>query len=327
MKLKKNMVSRITSSQRAIAFLILVVLFVFFSVFGENFFSKDSLISLLESSYYTFCLAIGVTMIVSTGGIDLSVGTVSMCGAVIGGVAYNVWGLPMGVALIIIFIVTTSFGIFNGFLVSKCKIPPFVATMGTMMLSEGVGFIVSKVQTQRYPIITTPDGWFKRVFLRSLGGFPWGAVYCAILFIIAVYIMSKTKMGKYFCAIGSNREATRLSGVNTEKWEWLAYVVSGIFCGFGALFYAAIYTSVIPGSGSGNEMNALAAVVIGGTSLAGGYGTIGGTLIGVFIMNILKNGLLTVGLQQQWQVLITGMAVLLAVFIDIRKQNKISTTR
>ncbi|GFI01417.1 ABC transporter permease [Lachnospiraceae bacterium 64-25] len=309
-------------SQRIIALLTLTVLFVFFSLFGKNFFTRDSVVNLFESSYYTLCLAMGMTFIVATGGIDLSIGTVAMCGAVIGGAAYNVWHFPMWLSLIVILLVTMTFGAVNGFMVSVLKIPPFVATMGSMMISQGVGYIVSSVQTMRYPIITDPDGWFKRLFFKTVSGFPMGVFWVGLLFFTAVFLMRYTRFGKYVCAIGSNKEATRLSGVNTRKWEWIAYIVSGVFTGFGGMFYAATYTSVIPGSGSGNEMNALAAVVIGGTSLAGGYGTILGTLIGVFIMSILKNGLLTVGLQQQWQVLFTGLAVLLAVYLDIRRNRK-----
>lgn len=110
--------------------------------------------------------------------------------------------------------------------------------------------------------------------------------------------------------------------MDTVKWEWLVYIISGVFCGIGGIFYAASYTSVIPGSGNGNEMNALAAVVIGGTSLVGGQGTILGTLIGVFIMSVLKNGLLSIGLQQQWQIFFTGLAVLVAVYFDIKRARK-----
>lgn len=319
---KKVSLKTLLGSQRIIALLTLAVLFLFFSLFGNKFFTKDSIVNLFESSYYTLCLAMGMTFIVSTGGIDLSIGTVAMCGAVIGGVAYNVWHFPMWLSLIVIVLTTTAFGILNGFMVSVLKIPPFVATMGSMMVSQGVGYIVSRIQTMRYPIITDPDGWFKRLFFKTANGFPMGVFWVGILFAIAVFLMKYTKFGKYACAIGSNKEAARLSGVNTRKWEWLAYAVSGIFTGLGGMFYAATYTSVIPGSGSGNEMNALAAVVIGGTSLAGGHGTILGTLIGVFIMSVLKNGLLTVGLQQQWQVFFTGLAVLFAVYLDIRRNEK-----
>ena len=297
------------SSQRMLALCTLLVLFAFFSVFGKRFFSADTMMNLIESSYYIICMALGMTFIIATGGIDLSIGTVGMCGAIVGGVAYNVWGLPMWCALLFIVVTTTLFGALNGFLVAYCKLPAFVATMGVMMISQGVGYIVSEVQTMRFPII-------------SLDGFPMGIIYVVILFLIAAFLLRYTKLGKYACAIGSNKEATRLSGVNTKKWEMLVYVVSGVFTGFAGLFYAATYTSVLPGSGAGMEMQAVAAVVIGGTSLAGGFGTIVGTLIGVFIMSVLKNGLMTVGLQQQWQVFFTGIAVLLAVLLDIYKTGK-----
>lgn len=317
-----NISKSIFSSQRIIALTTLSVLFIFFSIFGNKFFTTNSFINLFESSYYILCLALGLTFIVATGGIDLSIGTVSMCGAVIGGVAYNVWGFPMWLSLLVIIIVTIAFGALNGFLVSVCGMPPFVATMGTMMLSQGVGYIVSNVQTMRYPIITDPDGWFKRVFCKTVSGFPTGIIFVTILFVIALFLLNKTVLGKYACAIGSSKEAARLSGMDTVKWEWLVYIISGVFCGIGGIFYAASYTSVIPGSGNGNEMNALAAVVIGGTSLVGGQGTILGTLIGVFIMSVLKNGLLSIGLQQQWQIFFTGLAVLVAVYFDIKRARK-----
>ena len=216
-----------------------------------------------------------------------------------------------------------NFPLRNGFLVSCCKIPPFVATMGTQYLAQGIGYIVSRVQTMRYPVVTSPDGWFKRVFYKSLNGFPMGVIYMVILFVIASFIFRYTKIGKYACAIGSNCEATRLSGVDTRRWTMLVYIIAGVFAGLAGIFYSATYTSVLPGSGSGMEMNAIAAVVIGGTSLSGGSGTMLGTIIGVFIMAVLKNGLMTIGIQQQWQVFFTGLAVLLAVMLDIYRSVKL----
>ncbi len=319
---KKLNVKNLFMSQRVIAFLVLVVLFAFFGLFGNNFLMSNSLISLLESTYYIIMLAFGMTFVISTGGIDLSIGCVAMCGALIGGVAYNVWGVPVGMALIITVIVTTCFGILNGFLIAYCKIPAFVATMGTQYLAQGIGYIISKVQTMRYPVITSPDGWFKRVFYKSLDGFPMGVIYMVVMFLIAYFVFRYTVIGKYACAIGSNQEATRLSGVNTKRWTMLVYIIAGFFAGMAGIFYSATYTSVLPGSGGGMEMNAIAAVVIGGTSLSGGSGTMLGTLIGVFIMAVLRNGLMTVGIQQQWQVLFTGLAVLLAVMLDICRGEK-----
>lgn len=159
-----------------------------FSCFGKNFLTKNSMVSLLESVYYIICLAFGMTFVISTGGIDLSIGSVAMCGALIGGVSYNEWHMPIWAALIITVLVTTVFGVLNGFLVSCCKIPPFVATMGTQYLAQGIGYIVSRVQTMRYPVVTSPDGWFKRVFYKSLNGFPMGVIYMVILFVIASFI-------------------------------------------------------------------------------------------------------------------------------------------
>ena len=320
----KATLKNILLSQRLIALSTLAVLFVFFSIFGKNFLTQNSMVSLLESTYYIICLAFGMTFVISTGGIDLSIGCVAMCGALIGGVAYDEWGMPIGVALIVTILVATCFGVINGFLIAYCHIPPFVATMGTQYLAQGFGYIVSQVQTMRYPIITSEDGWFKRVFYKSLEGFPMGVLYMVLLFVIAFFLFRYTQLGKYACAIGSNCEATRLSGVNTKHWILLVYIIAGIFAGLAGVFYSATYTSVLPGSGSGMEMNAIAAVVIGGTSLAGGTGTMLGTIIGVFIMAVLKNGLLTIGIQQQWQVLFTGLAVLLAVMLDIYRGMKVT---
>ena len=318
----KQRIHNLFMSQRIIAISVLVVLFLFFGIFGKNFLTSNSLISLLESSYYIVMLAFGMTFVISTGGIDLSIVCVAMCGALFGGMAYNQWGMSIGMSLVIIVIVTTCFGALNGFLISQFKIPPFVATMGTQYIAQGVGYIVTRVQTMRYPVITEPDGWFKRVLYKSLDGFPMGVIYMVLMFAVCYLIFRYTIIGKYACAIGSNSEATRLSGVNNRKWIMIVYMIAGFMAGLAGIFYSATYTSVLPGSGGGMEMNAIAAVVIGGTSLSGGSGTMLGTLIGVFIMAVLKNGLMTVGIQQQWQVLFTGLAVLMAVMLDIYRGER-----
>ena len=198
---KQKSIKSLFMSQRIIALSCLVFLFLFFSCFGKNFLTKNSMVSLLESVYYIICLAFGMTFVISTGGIDLSIGSVAMCGALIGGVSYNEWHMPIWAALIITVLVTTVFGVLNGFLVSCCKIPPFVATMGTQYLAQGIGYIVSRVQTMRYPVVTSPDGWFKRVFYKSLNGFPMGVIYMVILFVIASFIFRYTKIGKYACPV------------------------------------------------------------------------------------------------------------------------------
>jgi len=294
----------------------LVILYVLFSILGHNFLTVETLINILASSYYIGFLAIGETFVIITGGIDLSVGAVMMCSALIGGVAYSVWDWPIAVALGLVIVIATFFGFLNGIIVAKLKVPPFIATLGIMMISMGFGAIVSRVMTMRFPVITDPDGWFKFVFYKTQGGFPIGAVWLASFFIIASVILGKTLLGKYTFTIGSNEEATRLSGVGVDNCKIAVYSISGFFAGLGAIVYISAYTSIIPGTGNGIELLAIAGVIIGGTSLVGGIGSVSGTLIGVYIMSVLKHGLLSVNLQSQWQTFFTGIVVIGAVMLD-----------
>ena len=306
------------SMQKLLAPAALVILYVFFSIFGNKFLTVDKLKSILESSYYIGFMAFGVTFVIITGGIDLSIGTVMMCSAIIGGVAFKMWGWPLQLALCLVPLTGLMFGILNGVMITKLNLPPFIATLGTMMVSRGFGSIVSKVQTQNYPAIGSADEWFKNIFLRYRN-FPVGAVYLVAFFLIALFVLNKTRFGRYVFAIGSNEEATRLSGVKVDNWKIGAYALCGLFAGISGIFYAATYTTCTPGTGNGEELNAIAAVVIGGTSMAGGAGTMVGTLIGVLIMATIKAGLPAMGLQQQWQVFITGFVVIGAVLLDIAR--------
>ena len=317
--------SRRVNLQQLLTLASLIVLLIFFMVYGsaaKGISIPAFLTNVLESAYYIGFLAMGVTFAIITGGIDLSVGTIMMCGALIGGVAFNVWGWPMISALILCVAISTCFGLLNGIMVSRLKLVPFIATMGTMMISQGLGSIVSQTQTMRYPTMADPDGWFKEVFLRTQGGFPTGVFWLAGFFVIAWFLLNKTRFGKYTFAIGSNEEAARLSGIDTKKWLTLDYVVDGFFCGFAGIFYAATFTTVIPGTGNGLELQAIAGVVIGGTSLSGGVGTMTGTMIGVFIMAVLRSGLMAISVPQQWQTLLIGVIVILAVLIDIARQSR-----
>jgi ribose transport system permease protein len=308
--------------QKFLALSALVILYVFFAIFGNNFFSTFTLVNILSSSYYIGFLAIGVTFVIITGGIDLSIGTVMMCSTLIGGVAYNVWHWPIGVCLIFLVVVASLFGLFNGLLIAKLKLPPFIATLGTMLISQGLGSIVAKVMTQRYPTEYEPDGWYKRVFFKTASGFPIGIVFLGIFFVVAFIILNKTRLGRYTYAIGSNEEAVRLSGVNVDRWKIGVYVISGFFAGLSGIVYASAYTTIIPGTGNGLELLAIAGVVIGGTSLAGGVGTVTGTIIGVYIMSVLSNGLMSINLQGQYQTFFTGVVVVLAVLLDIYRTKR-----
>ena len=306
----------------------LVILYLFFGVFGINYFSYPTLVNIIDAAYYFGFIAMGVTFVIISGGIDLSIGTVMMCAAITGGTALK-HGFPMVPSLLLIIAMGAAFGVINGLLVSRLRMPPFIVTLGTMMVSMGLGSIISNVASATFPIRGQPGGWFKDIFLYlSPGGaIPTGALLLAAVAVICHLMLSSTKLGRYTYAIGSNLEAARLSGVDVRRWQLLVYVIAGTTAGIGGISYAAIYTTVLPAQGQGFELNAIAAAVIGGTSLSGGSGTIWGTIIGVFIMSVLATGLPSLNLEAHYQTFFTGLIVIGAVLLDMYRTRKAAEVR
>jgi ribose transport system permease protein len=307
----------------------LVILYVFFGLFGRNYFSYPTLVNIIDAAYYIGFISMGVTFVIISGGIDLSIGTVMMASAIIGGTALK-HGFPMVPSLLLIVVVGVAFGFFNGIFVSRLKMPPFIVTLGTMMISMGVGSIVSNVSSATFPIRGQPGGWFKDIFLYlspTGGALPTGAFLLAAVAVICHILLTNTKLGRYTYAIGSNMEAARLSGVDVKRWQMLVYVIAGATAGIGGISYAAIYTTVLPAQGQGFELYAIAAAVIGGTSLAGGIGTIWGTIIGVFIMSVLATGLPSLNLEAHYQTFFTGVIVIGAVLLDMYRNKRASEVR
>ena len=316
--------------QKLLAPAALVILYILFAIVGNNFFTWDTAENILQSAYYIGFMAFGVTFIIITGGIDLSLGTVMMCSALIGAYSFNAWGLPLWVGVLITLAVAVIFGLLNGVMVAKLGLPPFIATLGSQMVSMGIGSIITKVQAQTWPAASAEiGGWFKKALVRTkiFDAIPIGAIWLLVFFVIAALILHKSKFGRYLYAIGSNEEAARLSGINTSNWKIGAYVLSGFFVGMAALFYAAVYSTITPGTGAGQEMHGITGVVVGGTSMAGGSGTMVGTLIGVFIMSVIKNGLPACGLQAPWQNFFTGIVVIGAVLLDIQRTKAASKVK
>ncbi len=171
------------------------------------------------------------------------------------------------------------------------------------------------------------DAWFKEVFYKMDGGFPIGAVWLLAFFLVALVILNKTRFGRYTFAIGSNREAARLSGIKTERWLTAVYAFCGFCCGLAGIFYAAVYTTIIPSTGNGQELLGIAGVVVGGTSMSGGVGTLTGTIIGVFVMSVLRQGLMSMGLQSHWQTFFTGCVVSGAVLLDRYRLQRASKVK
>lgn len=313
-------------TQKLVAFIAMIAIYLFFFAMSPSFRSVNTLVSIFDSSYYIGFMAIGVTFVIITGGIDLSIGTVLICSSLLGGTLYSN-GVPLTICLVVIILCGAFFGLCNGIMVAVMKLPAFIATLGTMMVTRGLGSIITKTQSVTFPLRTSPDGWYKSIFRTGPtagidAGFPTGIILLLIAMVIMGLFLKKTKSGRYIQSLGSNKEATRLSGVNVVKYEIMAYVISGAFAGLSGIAYAAINSTILPGTGNGFELDAIAGVVIGGTSLAGGFGSVTGTIVGVFIMSILKTGLPFIDLQPHYQLFITGFVLIIAVYFDVRNRNK-----
>ena len=303
---------------------IIVAMVAVFSLLSPTFRTYTTFVSLLDCSYYVALMAIGVTFPLITGGVDLSIGTGLICYALFGGYLIVHKGMPVGVALVACAVVGTLIGLLNGYLVAVMDLPPFLASLCTCMINRGLGSLLSGGFGVSWPSALEPAGWFRSMFRFNSNGkvIPVGIFIIIALVIIMSFVLNHTKIGRYTFAIGSNKEATRLSGVNVVKWHMLAYIVCGIFTGFAGIAYAATFQAIAPGTGAGLELDAIAGAIIGGTSMTGGSGSIVGTILGVFVMSMLKTGLPFIGLQANWQQIITGLVLIAAVFIDVVRTKK-----
>ena len=304
-------------AQKFFAFGTLILLMIFFSVASPYFFTPSNLVSILLSTCVNGVLAIGVTFIIVTGGIDLSIGTTMTFASVVGGITAVNLGFPLPLAVLVCVLTGALVGLISGTLVSRLKIPPFIATLGMMMVTKGLSLVLSGAKPVYYP-----DGWNKIALGNIIPGIPNAVLIFVAAAILATFLLNKTLLGRYDFAIGSNEEATRLSGVNVKKWLTIIYMVAGAFCGVAGMLMSSRLGSAQPALGQGYELEAIAAVVIGGTSLSGGSGTILGTVIGAFIMSVLTSGLKIMAVPQEWQTVVIGGVVILAVYIDILRKRK-----
>ena len=314
------------AKQKLLAFASLIVLMVIFSVLKpEAFFTTDNIIGILQSTTVIGVLAIASTFIIITSGIDLSVGVLMTFCAVMAGVFMVNLGLPMWIGVPGAILVGALCGTVSGLAITKLRVPPFIATLGMMMLLKGASLIITKTR----PIYFNDVEGFDAISLGSalsdlLPGLPIpnGVLIMFLVAVLCAVILNKTALGRYTFALGSNEEAVRLSGVNVDRWKVIIYAFSGGICGIAGLLIASRLNSAQPALGQGYELDAIAAVVIGGTSLSGGVGTILGTIIGAFIMSVLINGLRIMSVAQEWQMVLTGVIIILAVYTDNLRRKK-----
>jgi ribose transport system permease protein len=314
-----------SARQKLLAFGSLIVLLVFFSFASPAFMQVDNILGVLQSTAVNGVLAIACTFVIITAGIDLSVGCLMTFTAVMAGVFLTNWHLPLWVGILGALGTGAVSGLISGTLIAKMKIPPFIATLGMMLVNKGLALVVAADK----PIYFSDVESFSQISQGSLIGYimpdvpvPNAVLILFVLAFLASIVLGRTALGRYTFALGSNEEAVRLSGVNVDAWKIAIYSLGGAICGVAGLLIASRLNSAQPALGQGYELDAIAAVVIGGTSLSGGAGTILGTIIGAFIMSTLTNGLRILSVAQEWQIVVTGLIIIAAVYADILRRRR-----
>ena len=294
-----------------VAFLVLCVFLSVFPKTSGSFFTRQNIFNVLRQISTNLFLACGMTMVIILGGIDLSVGSIIALSGCISAGCVARYNLPLPIALLMGLLVGLLVGMFNGAVISKTTIPAFIVTLATMNIAKGLAY----VYTGGSPVRVVTKEW---QFLGAgyVGIFPTPVVILVIVLIITAIIMNKTKMGRHMYAVGGNQQAAEFSGIKVEKVKFFVHAFSGLMAGLAGIVLASRMYSGQPTAGDGAEMDAIAAVVVGGTSMAGGSGKIGGTIIGGLIIGVLNNGLNLLNVNSFWQYVVKGVVILLAVFLE-----------
>ena len=319
-KIKQNPIVKKIGINRIVLCGVLLLMYAIFCILSDKFVGIQRIMSALNYAYFLGFLSLGVTFVIATGGIDFSIGPVMFCSALISGYCLTSYGVPMALSLVISVLVGTLFGVFNGYFVSYWTVPPFIISMASMNIAKGLASVFTKTKSVSWPQSVDANGWY-RSFIK-VGNFPVGLVIFLVFAVLCSILLNQTKAGRYILSLGSNKEAVRLSGVNVKKWEMLAYVICGTLVGIAAIFYVAAYTTVQPGYGDQYNNEAIAGCVMGGTSMVGGLASISGTVIGVFIIALLQEGILALGFSKDYQLIITGIIVIVAVYADVATRRR-----
>ncbi len=297
----------------------LLLFSVIISVISPRFLTASNLLNVFRQTSINAIIAAGMTLVILTGGIDLSVGsTIAFSGAV--AARMLVAGNNVVFTIIVAIAIGAAAGIFNGLIITKGKVQPFIATLATQILLRGATLVF----TDGRPIAVAGESISK--FFKALGPgkifeIPIPVIIMIVIFAIIYYILNNTRFGRHIYAVGGNEKASRLSGVNTDKIKVLAYTISGVLAAVAGIIMTSRLSSAQPTAGDGYELDAIAAVVLGGTSLTGGQGSVIGTIIGALIIGILNNALNLMDVQSYYQTIAKGLVILAAVLID-RKKSK-----
>lgn len=295
------------------AFLVLCLIL---SIASRHFLTSANLLNVLQQISINFTIAIGMSFIILLGGIDLSVGSnTAFCGLIIGILIKNVH-LGVGLSILIGILCASVIGLVNGLFITIFNLPPFIATLGIMSVARGAAYTITSGQ----PIYTFPESFL--AITGRVAGIPLvTSLIMILLFGTAAYVLKYTRYGRYLYAIGGNENCAHLSGINVRVVKCTAYVISGFCCGIASVLLTSRLDSAVPTNAEGAEMDAIAAVVIGGISMSGGEGNLSGTVIGALIIGVIANGLNLLNVPQGAQRMVKGIIIVAAVIFDVLRRK------
>jgi len=295
----------------------LAIMCLFVSMISDRFFTWSNFTNVCRQISTNCFIACGMTFCILIGGIDLSVGPVLAFAGALSAFLMKNTAIPMGVVILISVSLCTLIGLFNGLVISRTQIAPFIVTLSTQQIVRGFALLLGTGM----PIYILNED-FINIGVKKLGDFSLPVYYAAFFFILCCILLNKTKFGRSVYAIGGNRTAAIFAGINVKKVEVLVYTLSSLLAGLAGIVLAARLSCGNPSTGEGYECDAIAAVVLGGTSFSGGIGTLGGTLLGCFMIGIINNGMNMLNVTSFWQYVAKGLVILAAVMLDvIRKKS------
>lgn len=310
----QNPIVRFVKENSGIIVALLVLCGILSILVPEKFLTYMNFTTILRSISTTAIMAFGMTFVIITGGIDLSVGSVvALSGTLCAGLISSGWNYAL--AVIVGLAAGTLCGVFDGFVISRTKIPAFIVTMAMMNIARGASYIYSSGKP-----IRTPDsfGSFGNGYVASI---PIPVIVMILLLIASMLLLSKSKFGRSVYAIGGNMEAARFSGINTQRVVWMVYILVSFLASVAGIITASRLYSGQPTVAQGSEMDVIAATVLGGVSMAGGVGKIGGTMIGAIIIGVLSTGMNLLKIPSFYQMIVMGLVILLAVYVDVRRKK------
>jgi ribose/xylose/arabinose/galactoside ABC-type transport system permease subunit len=318
MEKKKNIIARFFGIREIGALIPLVIIFVIAALSNRAFISLPNLLNMLRAASYLFIVAVGMTFVLCGRGLDLSVGSQVGLSGILLGMLMVWWHVPVWASILITLLAGVAAGAFNGFLITILRIPPFIATLATFYSYRGILQGITKAA----PIGPMPQG-FKVLGQGSFLGITYVIWFILVLLLAATFVLRKTKYGRYTLAMGGNVESTRLAGINTNRLTFSLYVLIGVLAVVTSIFFNSRFPSVQPTTGTGMELQAIAACIIGGVSLFGGSGSILGTLIGCLFLTVLENGMIMAHISGYWQQAVLGLIIIVAIVIDLVRKGEL----